>query len=103
MQKRRTGIQTYRRQLRRVTDQNNLALHTGTYKGYQIIKQITGTESGACLLLTGIYADQRHFIDNEKRLLILVGSQRELPESVTSDRLLTIYMLMDCICRLTGI
>ena len=103
VKQRRAGIQTHRRQLRRVTDQNHLASCTGTHKRYEVLKQIARTERRSRLLLAGIDTYQRHLIHDKESILVLVRSQTELTEAVASYRLLPIDMLMDCVSRLIRI
>ena len=99
----RTGLKAYRRKLSGISYQDDLTFHTSPDKRYQVFKKITGAESCCRLLLSCVYANQRNLIDNEKSFLILVWSQAELTEAISSDRFLAIYMLMYRIRRLAGI
>ena len=99
----RRCVQSYRRQLGAVAYENQFTLHACTYKTDKIIQKIASTECRSRLLLTGIYADKRRLIYNEECRLILVRTESKLAETITADRFLTVYVLMNSICMLSGI
>ena len=99
-QERRAGIQTHRRKLSRVSYQNDLTSGSVPDKRNEVFKKIARSECCRRLLLPCINADQRDLIDHKERVLVLVRSKRELAEAVASDRFLSVYMFMNCICRL---
>ena len=45
-------------------------------------------------LLPALYAYERHLIDDEERVLVLVRSERKLSVTVSADRFLTIDVLV---------
>ena len=96
----RRSIETHWRQLGRVTDKNDLALCSRTHECDQVVKKISCSESGGGLLLPCLYSDKRDLIHDKESFLVLVRGKGELPEAVSSYRLLTVYMLVDGISRL---
>ena len=95
----RRGVQSHGRQLRRIPDEDEPAVHPRADEIHQVGQQIPRAEGRTAFRRD---SDQRHFVHHEKGVPRLVRTQRELAETAL-ERLLAVDVLMDGGRRAPGV